>query len=852
MFVPRPHLCDVLKRQPRRLQLLCAPAGYGKTALLREYLQCSGMAGRVVWLGLGGRPQTLDGLAMMLAGKLDLALDTTADALLSYFASRDEVTDLSPSPAGQLPQSTAFPCGSWPASDEARPVNETLPQGDAVNCGSWPASDKARPINENLPQGNAINCGSWPASDKARPVNENLPQRNTINCGSWPAGDEARPVNENLPQGNAINCGSWPASDEARSGNENLPQRNAVNCGSWPAGDEARAGAENLTIRLVFDDLPAQMPAELNLWFDQLMALPNPHLQVLVTCRQRPDWNLPHLMLTGELLELDARQLALSPDEFESLINLLAPATDTVSREKLWHQTDGWCAGVRLLPAALLGQYLERELLARLSEDQREVLYGLAHLSKASAELCDQLWEGQQGGRLFQSLLDEHAFLFPLDDQPGWFRLLPAVAQALQHRLSGVALNRLRLRACQLLSVFGKVDDAVEQALSADQPEVAATYMERLWLSWILSERHLDRFMDWRERIEPQLLQSSSRLIYLCAKALLFSGRLNEAEECLQRLGHFLPLADPQRNRRLLANWQALFGTLHALRGNTEQARLHCHAALRFLTTQDWLSVLLCHCILARIAMQSAELTEAQVLLEYSLELARRQGSREAEVLVNTDRVRLLMLRGQPAMAQSLLRTELAQLSGSRTQPYPLLGRLMILQGELLLQQGHSVEAEQVLRDGLVQVRDCSAPFVLDAYLLLSEIASRNGENEKAHLLLYEAERRMHWGKIDRSCYEHPIALQAARNQARETGADSVDVPVAPVACVPDYQDGLTPREVSVLKLLAEGMSVREVGHRLFISVNTVKTHAKNINVKLGACRRTQAINSAKAMGILA
>lgn len=65
------------------------------------------------------------------------------------------------------------------------------------------------------------------------------------------------------------------------------------------------------------------------------------------------------------------------------------------------------------------------------------------------------------------------------------------------------------------------------------------------------------------------------------------------------------------------------------------------------------------------------------------------------------------------------------------------------------------------------------------------------------------------------------------------------------------YQDGLTPREVSVLKLLAEGMSVREVGNRLFISENTVKTHAKNINVKLGACRRTQAINSAKAMGIL-
>ncbi|WP_305728905.1 LuxR C-terminal-related transcriptional regulator [Pseudomonas sp. P1.31] len=594
------------------------------------------------------------------------------------------------------------------------------------------------------------------------------------------------------------------------------------------------------------------MPADLNHWFDQLLTLQNPHLRVLVTCRQRPGWNLPQLLLNGELLELDAHQLALRPDEFEALVNLHAPYTDAAAREKLWHETYGWCAGVRLCPSGLLTQYLERELLPRLSDTQCDMLYALAHLSKANAELCEQLWEGQKGAQVFKSLIDCQAFLLPIDAQPGWFRLLPAVAQTLQNRLSGAALNRLRLRACQLLSVAGHVDDAVEQALSADQPEVAVNYMERLWLSWILSERHLDRFMDWRERLDPQLLQSSSRLIYLCAKALLFSGRLDEAEACLQRLGHFLPLPDALRNQRLLANWQTLHGTLQALRGNYDAARLHCQAALQYLTTQDWLSVLLCHCMLARIAMQTGELTEAQVLLEYSLELARRRGSREAEVLVNMDRVRLMMLQSQPSLAQSLLRSELAQLTGSTAQSYPLLGRLMFLEGKLLLQQGCPGEAEHVLLRGLLQVRHCNAPFVIDAYLLLSEIASRNHDVEKAHLLLYEAERRMQWGKIDAACYQEPIAAQKARNLAREQGEDTDKTAPARVSGVMDYQDDLTPREVSVLRLLADGLSVREVGHRLFISVNTVKTHAKNINVKLGACRRTQAINSAKAMGILA
>ncbi|WP_160109639.1 LuxR C-terminal-related transcriptional regulator [Pseudomonas izuensis] len=728
MFVPRPHLCDVLKRSPHRLQLLCAPAGYGKTALLRECLRGEVAPGRVVWLGFDGQPQTLGSLTTMLAGELGVAADNASDALI-------ELAGLSPSLASQLPQLTAFPCGSWLASDGAL------------------------------------------------------------------------------------------------------------------------SGNEYSKLRLVFDDLPAQMPADLNHWFDQLLSLQNPHLQIRVTCRQRPDWNLPRLMLDGQLLELDARQLALRPDEFESLIDGLSPQTDATARERLWQVTGGWCAGVRLLlpgPSSLLDQYLGRELLSRLSVDQREVLLGLAHLPKANADFCERLWEGRQAGRVFDSLLACQAFLVPVDHQPGWFRLLPAVARALQGQLSGAPLNRLRLRACQWLSVSGHVDDAVEQALCADQPEVAANYMERLWLSWILGERHLSKLMGWRERIEPQLLHSSPRLIYLCAKALLFSGRLKEADECLQRLGHFLPLPDPQRHQRLLANWQALSGTLHALRGNVEQGRQHCHAALRYLMDADWLSVLLCHCTLARIAMKTGELTEAQVLLEHSLELARRRGSREAEVLVNADRVRLMALQGQTGMAQSLLLSELAQLTGSRTSPYPLLGRLMFLQGELLVQQGHAREAEHVLRAGLLQVCDACAPFVLDAYLLLSEIASQNHEAEKAQLLLYEAERRMHWGKIDGACYQGPIALQKARNLAREQTRDTDKPAMTRITGVPDYQDDLTPREMSVLKLLAEGMSVREVGHRLFISVNTVKTHAKNINVKLGACRRTQAINSAKAMGILA
>lgn len=63
---------------------------------------------------------------------------------------------------------------------------------------------------------------------------------------------------------------------------------------------------------------------------------------------------------------------------------------------------------------------------------------------------------------------------------------------------------------------------------------------------------------------------------------------------------------------------------------------------------------------------------------------------------------------------------------------------------------------------------------------------------------------------------------------------------------------GLTPRELEVLQLIAEGLSTKEMAGRLFVSENTVKTHTARVLDKLGASRRTQAVQLAKSHRILA
>ncbi|SEF95275.1 transcriptional regulator, LuxR family [Bryocella elongata] len=61
----------------------------------------------------------------------------------------------------------------------------------------------------------------------------------------------------------------------------------------------------------------------------------------------------------------------------------------------------------------------------------------------------------------------------------------------------------------------------------------------------------------------------------------------------------------------------------------------------------------------------------------------------------------------------------------------------------------------------------------------------------------------------------------------------------------------ITPREMEILALVAEGLSNREIAERLFVSENTVKTHCSRAFDKLGAKRRTQAVQMGKEMGLL-
>jgi len=62
---------------------------------------------------------------------------------------------------------------------------------------------------------------------------------------------------------------------------------------------------------------------------------------------------------------------------------------------------------------------------------------------------------------------------------------------------------------------------------------------------------------------------------------------------------------------------------------------------------------------------------------------------------------------------------------------------------------------------------------------------------------------------------------------------------------------GITPRELQILELIAEGLSNKEIAARAFVSENTVKTHSSRLFDKIGARRRTQAVQRARELRLI-
>ncbi|WP_271410803.1 LuxR C-terminal-related transcriptional regulator [Pseudomonas sp. Q1-7] len=757
----------------------------------------------------------------------------------------------------------------------------------------------------------------------------------------------------------------------------------------------------NQPLLLVLDDYHLAQNAVLDRCLQFLLNhLPDGWV-LLVTSRQRPDWHLARLRLSRHLLELSEQDLRLTEEECLALLSSQGAQLDADDLGGLLQRSEGWVAGLRLWLLAgpggeqaargdesLIREYLLEEVIERQPPEVQAFLFETARFERFCAELCDAVRESHDSAAILRHLQAHQVFLVPLDEQGEWFRYHHLFSDLLRARgTSSLSPSGMHLRACRWFSAHGLLDEAVEQALRAGQPDVAASLVQNLSEEQLLANQNIAMLLRWKMDLPDSLLSSTPRLIVLYSLALGLACQLDAAEELAGNLARFLPAPNAVQQRNLLVQWQAISGLIARGRGDIERAEHFCTEALGALPPENYGQRHLCLSLLGNIAVVRGDLWRARGLNREALEMARRGANPLFESLVHYDRARVLQVRGETLRALAEVQQGLERLRGAEVpRACVARARLTLYQGFLFGMRMQHQAARVNLQAGIAEARACRDISLLIGHCALAALEGREGRFAAAFAQLAEAERLMHIWDVPPIYYLAMITLSKcelwlaqgqlelaeawlprlaetyagegaaaapefhpllplcieqqnaalARAQGRmadaeaqlralldkaeglgithvalgarlqlvsllRTGREREAVAMLdralehlPGGTLLPYRElleqqpqwlrehlatrspelvqdllellpgaeseaqvdagtaeALSSRELAVLQLIAQGCSNQEISDRLFISLHTVKSHARHINSKLGVERRTQAVARAKTLGLL-
>ena len=733
---------------------------------------------------------------------------------------------------------------------------------------------------------------------------------------------------------------------------------------------------------LFIDDYCRAPNPELDRMLDRLLAVASPALTWWLSSRRRPPCNWPRLLLDDELYECEGRTLAFTEAEVGQLLGHVEPALAAQTAKRVAQRSGGWCAGVRIAllngcpwsgeqgRSATLLDYLQHELFNTLPSELVEVWKVLVHLPRFNASLCEHLFGTGEGAQWLHALQDMGCFIEPWEDSVEWLRVFEPLAREMREEPTPAGRSWHR-RACQWFSAEEDWQGAFEQALLAQEHEVAVSLLQHFSFEHLFKRQNVSWLLKLHEQLGEQLTLGTPQRVGLITAALLFAGRFEQAAACIGQLSRFAPQPTASLQRQLLARWQAQQGWLLHLQGRLPAARAHFIEALDELAAEAWPARLLCLSGLTQQALLNADLDAAQAFNRDALCLARAQGSLLFEGLLELDHAQLLEQRGAPRRAGQLLADIHEMLGRQADRPTPLLGRIALRRGRLALCQGQDELAGECFQAGLDDCLHSQDKHVLYGFLGQAQLAANQRDYAHAFDRLREAERLMQQRQIPDTVYRGVLLqisshfwLQQGRPElAREAltrvlrhyrGANARQAPPATLQLIarieyqlvlaetqlqlvqrpldrlrallehaqqhamlaletelqlaicevadltgePDTAHAaleaglalvkrcqgqqalrdlnlrqpnlicrlqgeetvtalaldaslLSCRELEVLGLIAQGNSNQQIAEQLFISLHTVKTHARRIHSKLGVERRTQAVAMAKKLGLI-
>ena len=564
--------------------------------------------------------------------------------------------------------------------------------------------------------------------------------------------------------------------------------------------------------------------------------------------------HLPRLRASGDTLELRANDLVLDAAGTEQIF---AQAHLRLSRETaaaVTERTEGWPVGIYLAAviandtdgAALtvsgddryVADYLYRESLSHLSEDTQRFLRRTAVLDQLCGPLCDAVL-GEPGAQQHLRRLEiSNMFLIPLDRRREWYRYHALFREFLLGELRRVEpeiVPKLHLRAADWYESQGSPATALEHLLNTNERERCVQLVTGLVLP-TYKAGHVSTVQRWFSTLGDSAVESYPPLAVLAGWLAALTGQTAEA----QRWAALLDAAsfDPAPvEGTSFDSARAMLRAVMCAAGPEQMM-----AETRFALAQEppwspWRDTALY--LSAEAHLLTGNIDRACALFAESSSAAAAVANADSLVLSESELALLAMDRGRWTEAAERVERALAVIDEHRIHDYATGVPTFAAAARLALHRGDPHEADRQLTRAMRARLSCTfvLPFLaVGTRLQLAKVHMTRGEHSTARHLLREIDdillHRPDLGTLVDQVSELRGLLTSSR-QGQPAG------------------DPLSPAELRLLPYLQTHLTLGEIGERLFISRNTVRTEVASIYRKLGASSRSDAVVEATKLGLL-
>jgi LuxR family maltose regulon positive regulatory protein len=591
---------------------------------------------------------------------------------------------------------------------------------------------------------------------------------------------------------------------------------------------------------------------------EALTAHPASETPLAVSTRSDPPVPLGRLRASGELVELRGSDLAFTRAETEEALNgTMGLGLSAGELEILDGCTEGWPAGLQLAALGLqasadrqqflssfggsnrhIVDYLSEVVLDSLDEDARRFLLQTSILSELSGPLCDAVTGRDDSARLLDSLQRSNVFVIPLDDQRQWYRYHHLFGELLREQLTltipGQAAGLHRAAAAWFAGA-GRSDEAIRHAIAADNLPAAGDLVVSGWVSRVASGR-LTTVLGWLGQFPRGHVSGNASLSVISAwvNGLLgHDAAARQAVEDLLAADSPGPLPDGSHTVEHAA---ALFLSLFLLKSDVDELRAASRLVREFRGELRPEFQPVAAFSLGVGAFFGADPEEARAELERAIELATAFGIWIVVIDALGFSIQVALMQHRTEDAETLA-SSLVELSGTHgLQDLPHVGYYLASAGAAMARSGRLEEGDELLGRGIGQLAHWSPLLAGHARLMRAPVRRQLGDAEGARNLIDQARDLL------AECASTGIIGDLLPQVARALSASP--------RRGEDWSE-LTDRELSVLGLLEQGLSQREIASQLFLSFHTVHSHAKSIYIRLGVTSREEAIERARELDLL-